>query len=68
MNKEDNIINDDIEARDFVLKIYGNKYICCNGNRYVRDGNIWTCNKEDVERVLMNDIINCNLQIQKGDN
>lgn len=68
MNKEDNIISDDIEARDFVLKIYGNKYICCNGNKYVKDGNIWTCNKEDVERVLMNDIINCNLQIQKGEN
>ena len=68
MNKEDNVINDDIEARDFVLKIYGNKYICCNGIRYVRDGNIWTSVKEDVERVLMNDIINCNLQIQLGEN
>lgn len=68
MNKEDNIINDDIEARDYVLKIYGDKYICSNNNKYVRDGNIWTCQKDDVERVVMNDIINCNLQIQIGDN
>ncbi len=68
MNKEDNIINDDIEARDYVLKIYGDKYICCNTNKYVRDGNIWTNLKDDVERVVMNDIINCNLQIQMGDN
>lgn len=68
LNKEDNIINDDIEARDFVLKIYGDKYICSNTIKYVRDGNIWTNLKEDVERVVMNDIINCNLQIQSGEN
>jgi len=67
LNKNDNVITDDVEARDFVIKVYGDKYISCNNNKYVKDGNIWTSLKEDIERVITNDIISCNLQLKSGD-
>lgn len=67
LNKNDNVISDDIEARDFVVKVYGYKYVSCNNIKYVKDGYIWTCVKEDIDRIITNDIIACNLQIKSGD-
>ena len=63
LNKNDNVITDDIEARDFVIKIYGYKYILCNNIRYVKNGNIWTSQKEEIDTIITNDIITCNLQL-----
>lgn len=67
LNKNDNVISDDIDARNFVVKVYGYKYVSCNNIKYVKDGNIWTCVKEDIDRIITNDIIACNLQIKSGD-
>jgi hypothetical protein len=67
LNKNDNVITDDVEARDFVIKVYGDKYVSCNNIKYVKDGNIWTSQKEDIERIITNNIISCNLQLKSGD-
>ena len=43
LNKNDNFISDDVEARDFIVNVYGHKYISCNIIKYVKDGKFWTC-------------------------
>jgi hypothetical protein len=67
LNKNDDVITDDVEARDFVIEVYGDKYISCDNIKYVEDGNIWTSLKEVIERVIANDIICCNLQLNNSD-
>jgi hypothetical protein len=67
LNKNNNVISDDVEARNFVIKIYGDKYIICNNIRYVKNGNIWTSQKEEIDRIITNDIISCNLELNIND-
>jgi hypothetical protein len=43
-------------ARDFIIKVYGDKYVSCSNTKYVEDRNIWASLKEDIERVITNDI------------
>lgn len=57
------IINDDVEARDYVLKLHGHKYISCNKTKYVKVGNLWSSHPNDVRQVIMNDIISSDLWI-----
>lgn len=63
LNKNDNVVYDDVDAKNFVVKIYGYKYILCNNIRYVKDGYIWTSQKDEIERIIINDIISCNLEL-----
>ena len=67
MNKGNNTISSDTEARDYVLSIYGKYYIKCCNVRYVKYNNIWTSNPDVVEEVITNHIINCNLQMELGE-
>jgi len=66
MNEEDNIINDDIEAMNYVLKIYGYNYIYSNGSHYVKNGYFWTNDKFLIEKILNENIRDCNLKIKSG--
>ena len=68
MNQEENIINDDIEAMNYVVKVYGDNYIISNGIHYIKNGYFWTCDKFIVEKILNENIYNCNLKIKSGDN
>jgi hypothetical protein len=55
------IINDDVEARDYILKHHGHKYICCNKIKYVKVNHLWSSHQSDIKKVITNDIINSDL-------
>lgn len=63
----DNIIKNDIEACAYVVNKFGYKYIKCNNLRYVKFGDIWTCNQDVVEGVIIQDIIKADLYIESGE-
>lgn len=57
------IINDDVEARDYVLKLHGHKYISCRKIKYVRVNHLWSSHPNDVKKIVTNDIINSDMWI-----
>lgn len=58
-----NIINDDVEARDYILKHHGHKYICCNKVKYIKVNHLWSSHPSDIKKIITNDIISCDLWI-----
>jgi len=68
MNNNENIINDDFEAMKYIVKIYGDNYIICNGIHYIKNGYFWTNDKFIIEKNLNNNIYDCNMKIRCGDN
>lgn len=56
ITKKDMIIdgaNDDIGASEIVVNYYRDLLVICKGILYVKDDNIWICNREQVDKLLI---------------
>ena len=52
VNEDDNIITTDGDAFNIIMSKYGDKMLCCNGTKYIKNGNIWTDNKDTIKKTL----------------
>ena len=51
-NDTDNIITTDGDAFNIIMSKYGDKMICSEGIKYIKNGNIWTCDKDTIKKTL----------------
>jgi len=65
---EDVFILNDGDAAEYIVAKYADRMINCNEIRYVKNGNIWTCNQKVVKAIVYGWIFKTTLKINKGKN
>ena len=65
--EEDNFVENDVDAAEIIIGKYGDLMINCNNIKYIKNGNIWSCNEVLVKSTIYNWIIKTTLKKSCGD-
>jgi len=56
------VINNDEEGATLIIEKIKDKLIYCNGEVFMKNGMVWSCDNEAVDKMLMDYILHCDLQ------
>ena len=64
---EENFIDNDVDAAEIIISKYGDLMINCNNVKYIKNGNIWSCNETLIKSTIYNWIIKTTLKKSIGE-